>query len=145
VEEGKASWRWTRGYVENVADAIALAVTNERAAGRIYNVGDEHALTEIAWIQSIGAAAGWKGEVKIVPGALLPEHLVEPYDWTHHLAADTNRIRLELSYQERIDRKEALSRTLAWERANRWRDFDVKRFNYPAEDEALRRLYQNSV
>src|SRR5262249_41143651 len=36
-----ADWCWTRGYVENVAHAIALIVADERAAGRVYNVGAE--------------------------------------------------------------------------------------------------------
>lgn len=33
------------GYVENVAAAIALAVTREQAAGRIYNVAEPRALS----------------------------------------------------------------------------------------------------
>lgn len=33
--EAQYEWRWTRGYVEDVAAAIALAATDERAAGRI--------------------------------------------------------------------------------------------------------------
>ena len=32
-----ATWRSPRGYVENVAAAIVLAATDNRAAGRIYN------------------------------------------------------------------------------------------------------------
>ena len=39
--EGMASWRWTHGYVEDMASAIALAVTDERAAERVYNVGEQ--------------------------------------------------------------------------------------------------------
>ena len=54
-----ASWRWTKGYVENVAAAIALAVTNENAAGRIYNIGESKTRTEAAWVRAIGRAAGW--------------------------------------------------------------------------------------
>ncbi len=46
LDEGMARWRWTRGYVENVAAAIALAVVDERAAGRVYNVGEPDALPE---------------------------------------------------------------------------------------------------
>src|SRR5262245_60990270 len=34
-EEKRAAWRGPRGYVENVAAAIALAATSDRAAGRI--------------------------------------------------------------------------------------------------------------
>jgi len=41
LQEGLHSWRWTRGYVENVALSIAMAVTEEKAAGQIYNVGEE--------------------------------------------------------------------------------------------------------
>src|SRR5207253_3265314 len=36
--EEVAAWRSPRGYVENVAAAIALAATSSQAAGRIYNV-----------------------------------------------------------------------------------------------------------
>src|SRR5258706_12032883 len=35
-EERYASWRGPRGYVENVAAAIALAAVDTRAAGRVY-------------------------------------------------------------------------------------------------------------
>jgi nucleoside-diphosphate-sugar epimerase len=39
LDEREASWRLTHGYVENVANAITLAVTDGRASGRVYNVG----------------------------------------------------------------------------------------------------------
>jgi len=39
VQDTYARWRWTHGYVENVAGAAVLAVTNGRAAGRIYTWG----------------------------------------------------------------------------------------------------------
>src|SRR5260370_32780308 len=34
-------WRWTHGYVENVAQAIVLAALHPASAGRISNVGEE--------------------------------------------------------------------------------------------------------
>ncbi len=87
LEEGQARWRWTRGYVENVAAAIALAATDQRAASHTYNVGEERAPTEEEWVRRIGQAAGWQGEVKAVRRRLMPESLILPYDWRHHLAA----------------------------------------------------------
>ena len=33
LDDKYAQWRWTKGYVENVAGAICLTVTDERAAG----------------------------------------------------------------------------------------------------------------
>jgi nucleoside-diphosphate-sugar epimerase len=112
----QAGWRWTRGYVENVAAAIALAVIDARAAKRIYNVGEESALTERQWVEEIGAAAGWRGEVMEIPAEYLPEHLRQPFDFRYDLATDTTRIRAELSYRELVGLEEALKRTIQWER-----------------------------
>jgi nucleoside-diphosphate-sugar epimerase len=119
LDEAKATWRWTRGYVEDVAFAIVLAVTNKKAAGRVYNVGERQAQTESDWVKKIGQVAGWRGGVKTAPKAALPPGLVEPYDWRHDLAANTSRIRDELGYAEVISPEEAVQRTVAWERASR--------------------------
>ncbi|MBO0720468.1 MAG: NAD-dependent epimerase/dehydratase family protein [Blastocatellia bacterium] len=120
--EQQSEWRWTRGYVEEVAAAIVLAVTDERAAGRIYNVGEPEALSEKEWARTVGDAAGWDGEVVSVPEVKLPDYPYMPsmpdYNWRQSLAAKTSRIRTELGYHEMISRVEALRRTVEWERAN---------------------------
>ena len=126
--------RWTRGYMENVAAAIVLAVMNEQSANRIYNVGEVDALTEAERVRSIGRAAGWNGEVVSLPRDILPKHLAEDYDYRHDLAANTNRIREELGYAEPISREEALRQTIAWERNNSPRNIDPEKFDYAAED-----------
>src|SRR5262245_19484956 len=46
LDEAMARWKCPRGYVEDVAAAIALAVVNERAAGRTYNVAEPVAFAE---------------------------------------------------------------------------------------------------
>jgi nucleoside-diphosphate-sugar epimerase len=138
--EAQCEWRWTRSYVENVAAAIALAVMDERAAGRIYNVGEPESLSEAEWVRTIGKVVGWDGEVVAVPEGMLPAHLAAPYDWRQSLAAETRRIRNELGYVEKIPREEALRRTVEWERANPPGEIDAKRFDYAAEDLALSRL-----
>jgi nucleoside-diphosphate-sugar epimerase len=136
----KSRWRWTRGYVENVAAAIALAVTDARAANRIYNLGEGDALSESEWARSIGLAAGWRGEVVAVPENALPQSMLEPYRWEQHLVAETSRFRKELGYEEETPRQEALKRAIEWERANPPADIDLKRFDYAAEDAALKRI-----
>jgi nucleoside-diphosphate-sugar epimerase len=140
LEEKQARWRWTRGYVENVAEAIALAVMDERAAGRIYNVGEDETLAEADWVRAIGQAAGWDGEVVTVPQNLLPEHLATAVDYEHDLATDTRRIRAELGYKERVSREEALRRTIEWERANPPTEVNHLQLEYDAEDAALTTL-----
>jgi nucleoside-diphosphate-sugar epimerase len=115
LDRAKASWRWTRGYVENVADAIALAATDARAADRTYNIGDERALTELEWTSEIGRAAGTPAEVRTAAREELPPELAEPFDFAHDLVADTRRIRAELGYRERVGLAEGLAASIAWE------------------------------
>ncbi|HEY1252531.1 MAG TPA: NAD-dependent epimerase/dehydratase family protein, partial [Thermoanaerobaculia bacterium] len=119
IDRAKTRWRWTRGAVGDVAEAIALAVTNPRAAGRTYNVGEEDALSEADWIRAIAEAAGWKGVVREVASGELPEPEREAYDFRHDLVADTTRIRRELGFRERVGRAEALRRTVAAAAAER--------------------------
>ncbi len=115
LDRAKAAWRWTRGYVEDVAGAIVLAAVDERAAGRIYNVGEKDAPTEAEWVRLVGEASGWKGDVLAVARRDLPEGLAEPYDFSHDLAADTERIRSELGFREPVGRAKGVRRTVAWE------------------------------
>ncbi len=118
LEEGVAKWRSPRGYVENVAAAIALAVTDDRATGRIYNVSEAEAFSEAEWVRQIGQVVGWKGEVVTVPSDRLPPHLREQGNTDQHWVFDTSRIRTELGYDEPVPRLEALQRTIDWERSH---------------------------
>jgi nucleoside-diphosphate-sugar epimerase len=136
LSERHAGWRWTRGYVEDVAHAIALAVADDRAAGRVYNVAWEPALPEAEWVRKVGEAAGWRGEVVALPGARLPPHLA-PETEPHDLVTDTGRIRRELGYAEVVPFDQALARTVDWERAHPPAEVAPARFDYAAEDRAL--------
>jgi nucleoside-diphosphate-sugar epimerase len=142
LEEGMASWRWTMGYVEDVADAIVLATTDERAVGRVYNVGEPDAPTHAEWVRGIGHAAGWSGEIFSVSREQLPKHL----DWglentEQHWVVDTSRIRRELGYAESVSRKEAIQRTVEWEIVNPPSGVQPSEsFDYAAEDAALAAL-----
>jgi hypothetical protein len=71
-EQGRAAWRAPRGYVENVAAALRLAVTKEEAAGRIYNVAEAPAYSELEWARKIAAATQWKGEFMVLPNDRTP-------------------------------------------------------------------------
>jgi nucleoside-diphosphate-sugar epimerase len=148
LAQSLARWRWTRGYVENVAEAIVRAVVDERAAGRIYNVGEPDALSEAGWVEAIGRAARWSrpsdrwrggnpGRVLAVPEAQLPETMRPRVDYSQDCVADTGRLRRELSYTEPVPRDEALGRTVEWERANPPERIDPDRFDYAAEDAVL--------
>jgi nucleoside-diphosphate-sugar epimerase len=124
--------------VENVAGAIALALADDRAADRIYNVGEPDSPTISEWVHRIGEQAGWQGRIVTLPAGRVPPHLLPDIDTAHDLAVDTSRLRTELGYSEAIPQDEALRRTIAWERANPPAQIDPARFDYAAEDAALR-------
>ena len=137
LQEELAQWRGLRGYVENVAAAITLAVTSPQAAGRIYNVAELQAFSEFEWALQVGRLAGWKGTVLALPKEQTPAHLKIPYNAAQHWTASSARIRDELGYREPIPFDLALERTIAWERANPPAATDPKQFDYAAEDAAL--------
>jgi nucleoside-diphosphate-sugar epimerase len=117
IQDGWAKWRWTHGFAEDVAEAVALAVVNSTSAGHIYNVGEAHTPTMAERLTEFARAAGWEGRIIEVPESELDETERMPYDFTHHVVCDTARIRTELGYNEVVPRQIALTRTLEHERA----------------------------
>lgn len=134
-----ARWRGTKGYVEDVAAGIALAAVSDRAAGRVYNIGEADALTELEWARHIAAATQWAGTFVTLPADQVPAHLQSPANFAQHWVADTTRIREELGYRQRVDRDEAIRRTIEWERADPPAQIDTRQFDYAAEDAVLTR------
>jgi nucleoside-diphosphate-sugar epimerase len=108
LNEREAQWRCTRGYVEDVAWAIALVAIDERAKGQVFNVGETEALTELEWVTAIAEAVGWSGQV--VPDSTEPPS--RPAEWSVPLITDTRRIRELLNYREPVGRAEGLRRTV---------------------------------
>jgi len=137
-----ANWRWTHGYVENMAAAIAQAATDERATGRIYNLGETESTSMIEWVVNIGKAVGWDGEVVISP----PNRLVEitPFalmriNAAQDIIVDSTLIRRELGYTEPVSSEAALDRTIDWERSNPISAYYMgpQFFDYETEDAIL--------
>jgi len=134
LDEALARWKCPRGYVEDVAAAIALAVWDDRAAGRVYNVAQPIACPEIDWVRRIGEVAGWRGEVLTTPRGRIPlAYCVE-----QHLDTDSARIRRELGFTEVVGLERGLERTVAWERANPGGTSEgIGLLDYGAEDALL--------
>ena len=92
-------WRWTHGYVENVAAAIVLAAGHPAASGRIYNVGEASTPTVGERLASL-------------PPSSIPADEGTQFNMAQDIAYDTSRIRAELSYAEHVSYEEGLRRTL---------------------------------
>lgn len=88
-------WRWTHGHSANVAAAVVLAVLDERASGRIYNVGEASTPTIAERLAQLPP----RDDVPISP---LEANFDQP------IVYDTSRIRGELGYSELFDEAEAM-------------------------------------
>jgi len=135
--ETLASWRSPRGYVGNVAAAIALAATDERAERRIYNVCEEPSFSELEWARRIASEMQWTGEFVVLPVEHTPRHLLKPGNAAQHWTASSVRIRHELGYEEPVAIEDAIRQTIRWERENPPADALLAQFDYAAEDAAL--------
>ncbi len=93
-------WRWTHGYVENVAAAIVLAALHPAAPGRIFNVGEAYTPT-------------MAGRLGSLPASALPVDTSMARNFEQNIAYDTSRIRNELGYRELVPEMEGMRRTLA--------------------------------
>lgn len=131
-----AAWRWSRGYVENVAATIALAATAQAAAGQIYNVCEEPALSELEWAKKIAAVAGWHGEFVLLPRERTPKHLLLLRRADQHWVASSQKIREQLGFRDPVPLDTAVRLTVEWERAHP-PQVESRQFDYAAEDAAL--------
>jgi nucleoside-diphosphate-sugar epimerase len=137
LPENFAGWRGPRGYVENVAHAVALAIMSDRAAGCIFNVCEEPSVSELEWRTAVGRQAGWTGKFVVLPVMRTPRHLLFPLNAAQHVVLSSERIRTQLGYNEIVSWDEGIRRTIAWERATPAKNVNLQPSDYAAEDAAL--------
>jgi nucleoside-diphosphate-sugar epimerase len=88
-------WRWTHGFVENVAQAIVLAIESEAASGRIYNVGEETTPTIAE-------------RLRYLPATPDTPVTAQTENFAQDIVYDTGAIRGELGYREEIPERDAM-------------------------------------
>jgi nucleoside-diphosphate-sugar epimerase len=139
-EEAEAQWRISYAYVEDVAHAIATAVTDRRAGGHIYNVAEPEAAPQIEWARRIAAVSGWTGDLVVLPPDRHLGNNIGGDDYRQDLVVDSSRIRAELGYREMVTQDEAIRRTVAWEHEHPPEEYDPGAFDYAAEDSIIAEL-----
>jgi nucleoside-diphosphate-sugar epimerase len=139
LDQGTARWRAPWGYAGDVAEAVRLAVENERAAGEIYNVGEEDGLDMQGWVKELAAVAGWGGRIVVVDEPCPAPNLPRSMNLDQNLDMDTTKIRRQLGFRETMPRRQALERTVQWDRDHALEHTDAAQFDYAAEDVILAR------
>lgn len=132
-----------RGYVDDVARAVVLALESPQAVGRTYNVGHERVLTVRGIAELVAQVMDHEWEIVSVPAEWLPP--TNPYAPSCPIVYDLSRIRAELGYREAVSLEEGMRQTVAWLMANppapeEWglaRYLSHDAFDYAAEDAAI--------
>ena len=114
IADGWARFRTTYGYVDNIADAIAVAAIDETGRGETFNLGEPDAVDHREWAARFAKAAGWRGEIKPVEDVRSPNaSLLAGLDLSYPLVLDTSKFRRAFGWAEPISQDECISRTLA--------------------------------
>jgi nucleoside-diphosphate-sugar epimerase len=142
----------TRGYAENMAHAVLLAVDKpDKSAGQIYNTGDEELFSLYEWIMMITEIMDYDWEIVNMPKeiALPCQHFLGLTNSTMHKVFDITKIKEELGYHDLVPPKEALRQTVQWYLENRPEPGgEIEKrlrdpFNYQAEDQIIK-VYKES-
>jgi nucleoside-diphosphate-sugar epimerase len=108
----------SKGFAENIAHGIMLAVDNPTAsAGQIYNVCDERVLSNREWIRLIERVMNHQFEFIEIPFDILPTgfHVAPtPTLFPYHRVMDITKIKQQLGYGDVVPTDRAIELTVNW-------------------------------
>ena len=108
----------SRGFADNVAHGVVLALNNpQAAAGQIYNICDVEVLHNHEWVARCSRLLNHEFELVDIPFALLPSGFrATPPQllYRHHCVMSTEKLQRQLGYRDVVSVDEALARTIAY-------------------------------
>lgn len=133
------------GYAENLAHAVLLAVDQpERAAGQIFNCGDQTVPTLRQVVETIADAMGHRWEIIPMPWEIAgPAKPLVGQPWTTHRVISLTKIESVLGYRDVVAPADGLIRTARWLAENRPEPGGPEErvledpFDYDAEDRLI--------
>lgn len=140
-----------RGYFENMAHTVVLAVDYHATSGPVYNAADVAALSLRQIVEMVGEIMRHTWEIIPVPRELMPAapqsqllpYSCDPYDIEPHLLFDLTKIRTELGYRDLVPITTAMENTVKWLVDHR-PSVEWLPVSYPDSDEAIRKAKQVS-
>lgn len=138
---------FSKGYLQNMAHSLALALENTKAEGAVYNVSDEVTLSVRQTVQMIGEIMDHEWEIVPVPRSLMPKiaqtqglpFSCDPFDIEPHLLLDISKIKTELGYRDLVPTRKAIENTVKWLCDNPPQKSEFAVVSYAALDEAIKR------
>ncbi len=111
-----ANWTTSYGYIDNVAEAIALCVGHPRAAGQTFNVGEPAPASQLHWARRIADVMRWPGAIEVsdTAGGELAQS-IRGLNLDVPLRVESGYIRSQLGFEEVVTVSDALSATVAAE------------------------------
>ncbi len=108
----------SKGYCENIAHAVLLAVEDANAsAGQIYNICDNALLSNHEWVTLIGRIMNFEFDTVDIPYHVLPKGFRATHPqllYRHHSVMDISKIKEQLGYRDPFTAEEAIERTIKW-------------------------------
>lgn len=143
---------FSRGYLKNMAHAVALAVDAPPAQERVFNAADTGQFTVRQIIAAVAESLDHRWEVIDLPEGLLPAHNpsqalpygIDPYHIQPHLLVDTAKLRAQLGYDDVVSPPVALEATVRWLAGRPEPTRSAEPLDYTAIDSAIRRHLRGS-
>jgi nucleoside-diphosphate-sugar epimerase len=130
---GSGSWLSAKGYVEDIARGLRLAIESDVAKGEIFNFGELRTYPMSQWAEMILEAAGSQAQLIRVRDDQLPDDLGVTGTIPQHLLVSSAKAQRVLGFTD-TDPREALRTTVEWHLAN---PPQVEDAGFEADDTAL--------
>jgi len=135
-----------RGYLENMAHTVVLAVDHHTDSASVYNAADVAALSLRQIVEMVGEILEHTWEIIPVPRQFMPHgpksqllpYSCDPYDIEPHLLFDLTRIRTDLGYRDLVPITTAMENTVKW-LVDHQPPAGWLPVSYPEHDEAIRK------
>ncbi|RWX52784.1 NAD-dependent epimerase/dehydratase family protein [Photobacterium chitinilyticum] len=118
LDESLSQVKFPRGYIENVAHAIALVAITGRTGNHIYNIADNTQYTERQWVTNIIKASGMDAELKLVKTRDLLSSEKHTFNPKQCIEVSTEKFRRDFPYTEPFNIEDAIKTTVNWTMLN---------------------------
>ena len=110
----QANFRWSWGYVENIADMLLECTGDSRSGNRIYNLGYPAGVSVLELYEMVADVIEWNGSVIVTENDTdEPEQ-----DLTQHWIADVSKFEHDFNYSENVPLADAIRLSVEAESEN---------------------------